>query len=259
MGKNDWDTVFLSNHDNPRIVSTFGNDSPELRVASAKLFEAMILTLKGTPYLFQGDELGMTNYPFKTIADYNDIEAKNAWKDEVQTRHTITPDAYLAELRQSSRDNSRTPMQWSAAPNAGFTAAAATPWLAVNPNYASINAAAEIPDTDSVLNFTRDLIALRAKTPAFIYGDYQDLDPTNPQIFAYTRTLPADQAAGQPSGQYLVVLNVSSTPVTYNFPNGSQAGTLTLSNQHPNTGPATEGNHAGTLFLKPWEARIYKQ
>jgi len=145
LGKHDWDTVFLSNHDNPRIVSTFGDDSPEFRVPSAKLFEAMILTLKGTPYLFQGDELGMTNYPFKTIADYNDIEAKNAWKDEVETRHTLSADRYLAELRESSRDNARTPMQWTNGPNAGFTTASAKPWLAVNPNYTTINAARKPP------------------------------------------------------------------------------------------------------------------
>ncbi len=259
MGKHDWDTVFLSNHDNPRIVSTFGNDSPEFRVASAKLFEAMILTLKGTPYLFQGDELGMTNYPFKSIDEFNDIEAINAWKDEVQTRKTISPDAYLAELRQSSRDNSRTPMQWTDAPHAGFTTAAAKPWLAVNPNYTTLNAQAETADGNSVLNFTRELIALHAKTPALIYGDFQDLDPTNLQIFAYTRTLTPEQAAGRPAGQYLVVLNVSSTPITYTIPNGVVAGALTLANQHVNTSPATEGNHANTLFLRPWEARIYKQ
>ncbi len=260
MGKNDWDTVFLSNHDNPRIVSTFGDDSPEFRAASAKLFEAMILTLKGTPYLFQGDELGMTNFPFKDISEFNDIEAINAWKDEVQTRKSISPEAYLAELRQSSRDNSRTPMQWSAAPNAGFTTASAKPWLAVNPNYTTINAAAETADTNSVLNFTRDLIAFRAKTPALIYGDYQDIDPPSDKIFAYTRTLAPAASAGRPSGQYLVVLNVSSTPIDYAIPDNRKAGTLVLSSQpHLSSQPFTDGNAENTLHLKPWEVRIYRQ
>ncbi len=260
MGKHDWDTVFLSNHDNPRIVSTFGDDSPEFRAASAKLFEAMILTLKGTPYLFQGDELGMTNFPFKDISEFNDIEAINAWKDEVQTRKSISPEAYLAELRQSSRDNSRTPMQWSAAPNAGFTTASAKPWLAVNPNYTTINAAQETADTNSVLNFTRDLIAFRAKTPALIYGDYQDIDPPSDKIFAYTRTLTPAASAGRPSGQYLVVLNVSSTPIDYAIPDNRKAGTLVLSSQpHLSSQPFTDGNAENTLHLKPWEVRIYRQ
>ncbi len=245
MGKNDWDTVFLSNHDNPRIVSTFGDDSPEFRAASAKLFEAMILTLKGTPYLFQGDELGMTNFPFKDISEFNDIEAINAWKDEVQTRKSISPEAYLAELRQSSRDNSRTPMQWSAAPNAGFTTATAKPWLAVNPNYTTVSAQAETADPKSVLNFTRQLIALRAKTPAFVYGDYQDLDPTNSQIFAYTRTLGPDQ--------YFVVHNVSSQPIDYTLPNRPQSLNLLLDNYDPYEVSVR------SLHLQPWETRIYKK
>ena len=245
LDKHNWDTVFLSNHDNPRIVSTYGNDSPEFRVPCAKLFEAMILTLKGTPYLFQGDELGMTNYPFRTIADYNDIEAKNAWKDEVETRKTISADQYLAELRQSSRDNSRTPMQWNDTPNAGFTTTSATPWLAVNPNYKAINAAAERADPNSVLNYTRQLIALRAKHPVFVYGDYKDLDPNHPEIFVYTRTLNNDQ--------YLVVHNVSSQPIVYALPDNITAGSILLANY-----PGTEAS-VGTLHLRAWETRIYKQ
>ncbi len=245
MGKHDWDTVFLSNHDNPRIVSTFGDDSPEFRVPCAKLFEAMILTLKGTPYLFQGDELGMTNYPFRSIADYDDIEAKNAWRDEVETRHTITAEAYLAELRQSSRDNSRTPMQWSAAPNAGFTTATAKPWLAVNPNYMEINAARETADPNSVYTFTRQLIALRAKTPAFVYGDYKDLDPQHTQVFVYTRSLDGEV--------YLVVHNVSSHAVDYTLPGGVKTGATLLANY-----PGHEDG-SGMLHLNAWETRIYKQ
>jgi oligo-1,6-glucosidase len=245
LGKHDWDTVFLSNHDNPRIVSTFGDDSPEFRVPSAKLFEAMILTLKGTPYLFQGDELGMTNYPFKSIADYNDIEAKNAWNDEVETRHTVSADQYLAELRGSSRDNARTPMQWTDGPNAGFTTASAKPWLAVNPNYTTINAAQEIADPNSVYNYTRQLIALRANTPTFVYGDFKDLDPNHPQIFLYTRSLNRDQ--------YLVIHNFSSRPIEYTLPDNLKAGTLLLANY-----PSHE-NSSTILHLKGWESRIYKQ
>jgi oligo-1,6-glucosidase len=245
LDKHDWDTVFLSNHDNPRIVSTFGDDSPEFRAPSAKLFEAMILTLKGTPYLFQGDELGMTNYPFKAIAEYNDIEAKNAWRDEVETRHTISAEAYLKELSGSSRDNARTPMQWTDGPNAGFTAASAKPWLALNPNYTTINAARETADPNSVYNYTRQLIALRSKTLALVYGDFKDLDPNHPRVFSYTRTLNGEV--------YLIVHNVSSQPIEYTLPGNMKAGTTLLANY-----PSHEDSTT-ILHLKGWESRIYKQ
>ena len=167
LGPHDWDTVFLSNHDNPRIVSSFGDDSPEFRAPSAKLLETMLLTLRGTPYLDQGDELGMTNYPFKSIDQFNDIEARNGYKLDVQTRHVTSAADYLANLRHMSRDNARTPMQWDDTPNGGFTTAAKA-WLAVNPNYKEINAAQESADPDSVYNYTRRMIALRAKTPVFV-------------------------------------------------------------------------------------------
>ncbi len=244
LGKHEWDTVFLSNHDNPRIVSTFGDDSPEFRTPCAKLFAAMILTLKGTPYLFQGDELGMTNYPFKSIADYNDIEARNAWKAEVETAKTISAEAYLKELSGSSRDNARTPMQWSSSANGGFTTGS-HPWLAVNPNYTTINAAAETSDPNSVLNYTRQLIKLRAENKAFVYGDYKDLDPAHPQLFVYTRTLDGDT--------YLIVHNVASKPIEYTLPEHRVAGTLLLANY-----PGSEGSST-VLHLKAWESRIYKQ
>ncbi len=172
LGTHDWDTVFLSNHDNPRIVSSFGDDSPEFRAPSAKLLETMLLTLRGTPYIYQGDELGMTNYPFKSIDQFNDIEASNGYKLDVQTRQPLRAADYLADLRHMSRDNARTPMQWDDSPNGGFTTAAKA-WLAVNPNYTEINAAQETADPDSVYNYTRRMIALRAKTPAFVYGDLQ--------------------------------------------------------------------------------------
>ena len=244
LTKHDWDTVFLSNHDNPRIVSSFGDDSPAFRVPSAKLLETMLLTLRGTPYIYQGDELGMTNYPFKTIDDFDDIEAKNGYKDEVLGRKVISETAYLDNLRHMGRDNSRTPMQWDGTANGGFTTAAKA-WLAVNPNYTSVNAKQEVADPDSVYHYTAKLIALRAKTPALVYGDYQDLDPEHPHVFAYTRTLGSEQ--------YLVVHNFSSEPVTYALPGGKKSGRLVMENY------AGAENGVGTLNLKPWESRIYKQ
>ena len=244
LTRHDWDTVFLSNHDNPRIVSTFGDDSPAMRVPSAKLFETMILTLRGTPFLFEGDELGMTDYPFKTLADYDDIAVKNAYKDLVDSGK-ITAEAFLTSQAKVSRDNARTPMQWDSSPQAGFTTGT-HPWLAINPNYAQINAAQEESDPASVLNYVRALLALRSHSLAFVYGDYEDLDPTHPHVYAYTRTLGDDK--------YLVVENFSSSSVTYTLPRGLKARQLLLSD----ISGATEANVA-TLALAPWESRIYKQ
>jgi len=244
LGPHDWDTIFLSNHDNPRLVSSFGDDSLEFRVPSAKLLETMLLTLRGTPYIYQGDELGMTNYPFKSIDQFNDIEALNGYKLDVQTRHSTTAADYLANLRHMSRDNARTPMQWNGSANGGFTTAA-NAWLAVNPNYKEINATQQIADPGSIYNYIRRMIALRAKTPAFVYGDYKDLDPQHPDVFVYTRTLGPER--------YLVIHNFSAQPIAYTLPNGETAGTLTIDNY---TGDEA---HTKTLHLKGWESRIYKQ
>jgi len=237
-----WDTVFLSNHDNPRLVSSFGNDSAEFRVPSAKLLATMLLTLRGTPFLYQGDELGMTNYPFKSIEDFDDIEAKNGYKADVLS-HATSEEAYLSNLRHMSRDNSRTPMQWSGSANGGFTTGT-KPWLAVNPNYREINAAQELADSNSVYHYFEKAIALRHSTPALVYGDYKDLDPSHAKIFAYTRTLGSER--------YLIVLNFSDTPVAYHLPDGIKAGALILSNL-----PTSEANTT-SLALRGWEARVYK-
>jgi oligo-1,6-glucosidase len=245
LSKTDWDTVFLSNHDNPRLVSNFGDTSTaDARVHSAKLLETMLLTLRGTTFLYQGDELGMTNYPFTQLDQFNDIEVKNLYKEKVVPG--LMPEAeFIAECARFGRDNSRTPMQWSSAANAGFTTAAAKPWLAVNPNYKDINAAQETADPDSVYNYTARLIALRSKTRAFVYGDYKDIDPQHLQVFAYLRTLDNEQ--------YLVVHNFSPDPVEYTLPDGIKAGKSLVDNYKNDESGTT------TLHLKGWESRIYKQ
>jgi oligo-1,6-glucosidase len=237
-----WNTVFLSNHDNPRVVSHFGDDSAPFRVPSAKALATMLLTLKGTPFIYQGDELGMTNYPFTTIEQFDDIEVKNAWKAEVLT-HRVSADEYIVNLRKTSRDHSRTPMQWDDSPNAGFTTAAEA-WFSVNPNYKEINAERAVADQKSIYHYFRKLLELRKRTPALIYGDYQDLDPQNPSIFMYKRSLKADE--------YLVVLNLSRTAVEYAVPSGMEAGHLLLSNSD-----AREEDHS-VIHLNAWDARIYK-
>jgi oligo-1,6-glucosidase len=242
LDAHSWDTVFLSNHDNPRVVSTFGDDSPGFRVASAKLLETMLLTLRGTPFLYQGDELGMTNYPFRDIGDFNDIEVKNAYKAEVLTGK-VPAETFFADLRRTSRDNARTPMQWDGSANGGFTTAA-KPWLAENPNYKEINAAEEVSNPDSVYNYTRKVVALRHAHEAFVYGDYRDLAPDDKAIFAYTRSLGEQR--------YLVVLNFSETPITYTLPGDLKVGTLLLSNL---AGTEQRGD---ALHLAGWEARVYR-
>jgi oligo-1,6-glucosidase len=243
LDAHNWNTIFLSNHDNPRVVSTFGDDSDQYRVPSAKLLATMLLTLKGTPFIYQGDELAMTNYPFQSIDQFDDIEVKNGWKADVLTQKVSAKD-YIANLRKTSRDHSRTPMQWDGSSNSGFTTGV-KPWLAVNPNYKQVNAALATNDKNSVYSYFGKLIALRKQHPAFVYGAYQDLDPGNPKVFAYTRTLENDK--------YLVVLNFSSAPGSYQLPGNLRTGKTLLANSQKAEDNVT------TLTLQPWEARIYKQ
>ena len=236
-----WNTIFLSNHDNPRVVSTYGDDAPEWRLTSAKLLATMILTLKGTPFIYQGDELAMTNYPFTKLEDFDDIEVKNAWKARVESGQ-VSAANFLANARKVSRDNARTPMQWENSPNGGFTSTS-KPWLAVNPNYKDINAKQEESDPDSVYHYFQHMLAFRKTTKAFAYGSYKDLDPENPKIFAYTRTLGSER--------YLVVLNFSRDAISYSIPDGLHAGKLLMSNV------GTREEQTGKLSLKGWEARVY--
>jgi oligo-1,6-glucosidase len=242
LDAHSWNTVFLSNHDNPRIVSAFGNDSAAYRVPSAKVLATMLLTLKGTPFVYQGDELGMTDYPFERIEDFDDIEVRNAWKARVLT-HQVAAADFIANLRKTSRDNARTPMQWDNSPNAGFTTGA-KPWLAVNSNYLEVNARQSGEDPNSIYHYYRRLIDLRRKTPALVYGDYKDVDPANPKVFAYTRTLGKDA--------YLVILNFSSDAISYSLPAGLKVGRMETSN----LGNSEENTN--TLHLKAWDGRVYK-
>jgi len=201
----------------------------------------MLLTLKGTPFIYQGDELGMTNYPFTKIEEFDDIQVKNAWKAEVLTGQASIGE-YIGHLLKTSRDHARTPMQWDESPNGGFTTGPKA-WLAVNPNYKEINAKQALADPNSIYDYFKRMIELRKRTPALIYGDYKDLDPQNPSVFAYTRTLGANK--------YLVVLNFSKNAVAYTLPDGLKAGRLAISN--------LEGKEENVPIanLRGWEARIY--
>ena len=181
-----WNSLFLSNHDQPRCVSRFGNDSEQYRELSAKMLATMTHFQKGTPYVYQGEELGMTNAYMENIADYRDIESLNAYK-ELTTKENIPAKTVMGYIKAVGRDNARTPMQWDASENGGFRSG--TPWLQVNKNYKTINAAAQVNDPDSVFAYYKKLIALRHTNEVMVNGVYDVLIPDHPQIYAYTRTL----------------------------------------------------------------------
>jgi oligo-1,6-glucosidase len=180
-----WGTVFLGNHDQSRMVSRYGNDTPPYRAASAKMLQTLLLTMRATPYIYNGDELGMANIRFTDIGDYRDLMTINYYNRLKREGGDLTE--FLRGQAEVSRDNGRTPMQWSADSNAGFTAGA--PWIRINPDYRVVNVAAEERDTGSVLHYFRRMIRLRKSEPVLVYGKYRLLDRENPEVFAYTRSL----------------------------------------------------------------------
>lgn len=186
-----WNCLFWSNHDQPRAVSRFGDERPEYRVLSTKCLAACMYLLQGTPYIFQGEELGMTNYPFRDVTECRDVETLNAYR-ELVGGGAASGDEMMRSIRAVSRDNARTPMQWDTSVHAGFTAG--TPWLTVNSNFAEINAAAELDAPDSVFNFYRELIAFRKVTPIIRDGTFRMLD-SDGRIIAYERELCGETVA----------------------------------------------------------------
>lgn len=242
-GKYGWNAFFLDNHDNPRAVSHFGDDRPQWRQASAKALATLIITQRATPFIYQGSELGMTNYPFKTIADFDDIEVKGFWQDYVSSGR-VDPEDFMRNVRLTSRDNSRTPFQWDESAHAGFTSG--TPWFKVNPNYKLINASDQMKDSDSVFNYYRKLIGLRHAIPALTYGEYKDLDPYNDTVYAFTRT--------HGDKRYLVVINFKENKVNYRLP-GQLSIRQTLSESSASQRVA---DNAHELLLQPWQSGIYQ-
>ncbi len=235
-----WSALFWCNHDQPRIVSRFG-DEGEHRVVAAKMLASTLHGLQGTPYIYQGEEIGMTNPGYQHIDDYQDVESRNIFA--IKQAEGMSEPEILAILAAKSRDNSRTPMQWSAAPNAGFTQG--SPWLKPAANYPEINAEAALADPDSVFWHYRDLIALRKAHPIFTQGDYQELLAGNEQIWAYTRS-----ADGQ---TLLVVSNFYGEPVEFALPAELQTGEgrLLLGN-YPDS-PA----RPQSCELRPYESLIW--
>ncbi|MEI8631739.1 alpha-amylase family glycosyl hydrolase [Vibrio sp. PP-XX7] len=241
IGQYGWTAFFLGNHDNPRAVSHFGDDRPQWREQSAKALATITLTQRATPFIYQGDELGMTNYPFKTLDDFSDVEVKGFWQDYVMTKK-VSADELLKNVAKTSRDNARTPFN-GMIPRREFTTG--HPWMHINPNYQQINAKSQLADTNSVYHFYHQLIELRHHTPALSTGSYQDLDPNNTDVYAYTRTL---------NGQtYLIVVNFKEHQADYPLPQHlSVLETMLESNSI--APPAT---HAQRLKLQPWQSGIY--
>lgn len=233
-----WPSVYLGNHDQPRMISRFGNDSPEFRELSAKMLTTFLLTLRGTPYWFAGDEIGMVNPRYDSIEDYRDIATLNQFY-EIKKRKGKT-DAFLETQKETSRDNARSPMQWDNSLNAGFTSG--TPWLKPARNHVEVNVASEEKNPDSVLNYFRKMVAFRKANPTFVSGSYTLVEAVHPQIFAYIRE--------DEQRKLLVMLNFSSR-IAHIRPEAKTEGAKVLLynyNDHPVIGP--------TIQLRPYEALI---
>ncbi|WEM45889.1 alpha-glucosidase (plasmid) [Photobacterium sp. DA100] len=205
LADNGWNSLFWNNHDLPRAVSKFGCDQ-QYRIESAKMLATTLHMMKGTPYIYQGEELGMTNVKFESIDDYQDIETLNFYKDRTQSGTSI--DDMMLALHENSRDNARTPMQWSDESHAGFTTG--EPWLAVNPNYKSINALAALNDADSIFFHYKQLIQLRKSIPTIVYGEFIPYLEDHNDVFCFKRTLEGDTL--------LVVSNFSDKHVDLSLP-----------------------------------------
>ena len=182
-----WNSLYWNNHDQPRVVSRFGDDRPEWRVTSAKMLATCLHMMKGTPYTYQGEELGMTNKHFTSLEECRDVEEINIWHQAVDELHQVTTEQMLACFDHVARDNVRTPMPWDASANAGFTTG--TPWIDLNPNYPEINVAACLDDPDSVFYYYQQLVKLRHELPIIVYGSFEPLLEDDPAIYAYRREL----------------------------------------------------------------------
>jgi oligo-1,6-glucosidase len=237
-----WGTVYLGNHDQPRMLTRWGNDSPEFRAVSAKLLITFLLTMRATPIFYNGDELGMRNIKFSNIDDYRDIETKAMYQ---YIKKKSNPRQFLEDMKLTARDNSRTPFQWNATPQAGFTTG--TPWIKVNDDYVFVNREAQEADEFSVLNYFRKLSALRKKELTLVYGHYSLYDNEHPQVYAYTRTL---NKRG-----LLVVMNFSREPVPWHIPDPLLINPSPLLN---NEVSLQYNKETSDITLLPYQALIFE-
>ncbi|SDI07150.1 glycoside hydrolase family 13 protein [Alteribacillus bidgolensis] len=239
-----WNSLYWNNHDQPRVVSRFGNDK-EYREKSAKMLATCLHMMKGTPYIYQGEEIGMTNVAFPSIEDYEDIETLN-WYNEQREEFDTDPDKLMQSIYARGRDNARTPVQWDASENAGFTDG--TPWLAVNPNYKQINAEQALQDPNSIFYYYQKLIQLRKQEEIVVYGDYELLFEEDEDIFAYTRTLGKETL--------LVVCNFTDKKVKRDYIPSfvGENKELLIANDEGRS----ENDDLLSVWLNPYEAFVYK-
>ncbi|MFT9597782.1 glycoside hydrolase family 13 protein [Mesobacillus sp.] len=236
-----WNSLYLNNHDQPRMVSRFGDDK-EYRVESAKMLGTFLHMLKGTPYIYQGEEIGMTNVRFDSIEDYKDIETLNMYNEKVN-QNGEDPAKVMESIYVKGRDNARTPFQWDDSEHGGFTTG--TPWLQVNPNYTAINAKQAVEDESSIYHYYRKLIQLRKEHPVIVHGRYDILVPEDESIYVYTRTLE--------SKKLLVLLNFTNQDQSFDVPAELQGKKIEIliSNYE-----ASE-NYGSAISLRPYEAIVY--
>ena len=239
FANNGWLSIFLANHDQARLVTRYGNDSPEYRDLSSKMLTTFIMTMRGTPYYYNGDELAMTNIRFDNVEDYKDMPLRNEYAYLKKTGGDLKK--FLEEQKISSRDNGRTPFQWNSSINAGFSMA--EPWLKVNPNFAKINAAAQEKDPNSPLNYFRKVVAFRKNNPILVYGKYTLLDKSNPDVYAYTREIDGKKL--------LIVLNFSKN-------NASTKLDLKLGKELLNNYSTSISAKSDKIELRPYEAKVFE-
>ncbi|WP_273852483.1 glycoside hydrolase family 13 protein [Guptibacillus spartinae] len=235
-----WNSLYMENHDQPRSVSVFGDDQ-QYRVESAKMLAAWLHFLQGTPYIYQGQELGMTNVYFDSIEDYEDIETLNMYQEEVMEKGTKTEDV-LKAIHKKGRDNARTPMQWNDQEHAGFTTG--TPWLKVNENYPEVNAQKALSDENSIFYFYKNLIRLRKELPVMIHGDYQLLLEENENLYVYTRSYDGTTL--------LVAANFSKETCELKLPEILNGGKLLV---HNYSGVANQLHNESNM--RPYEVKVY--
>lgn len=234
-----WPVVWLEDHDYPRSVSRFGSQLPEYRDRSAKLLATMMLSLRGTPFIYQGQEIGMTNFPFRSIDQFGDVFAHNEWHLQVKAGR-ISSQEMLKNLATTTRDNARTPMQWDNGPNAGFSSV--KPWMPVNPNLHTVNCSTESSDPKSVLSFYKRMIQIRKLFPVLVHGKYRDISPDNQPIYAYIRVDSTYTA--------LIILNFSNDEKWISFPEVKAIKRVVANNMDRNK------IEDGKIHMRAWESIV---
>lgn len=241
LSDDGWNSLFWDNHDQPRVISRFGNTDKYWRESATMLATALHF-LKGTPYIYQGEELGMTNYPFVSLEDCQDVEVFNAYKELVEEQKVLTHEEMMKGIRANSRDNARTPMQWNDSQNAGFSTG--VPWMKVNPNYQTINAQRQMHDSSSIFHYYKQLIHLRHTMPIIVYGKYRLLEEEHPDLYIYTREYQDEKL--------LIITNFSTKTYQYEISQELENAKLLISNdQH--------FQQAKKLNIQPYGAYVFYQ